>query len=123
MLLNGAPFLERAELATSMRDRMRGLLGRTSLPPRHGLLILPCPSIHMIGMKFAIDAIFLARDGRVTRVVRDIQPWTFMVTGGSGAFATLEIAAGWLPADAVRAGDRVTWSGASPVDCGSPLPL
>lgn len=108
--LNGEPFLERAELASSLPDRMRGLLGRTSLPPRHGLLLVPCPSIHMIGMKFPIDAVFLDRTGRVIRIVRDIRPWTFIVSGGPSARSTLELAAGWLPPDALRIGDLITWT-------------
>jgi uncharacterized membrane protein (UPF0127 family) len=107
--LNGQPFLDRAELATSMTDRMRGLLGRDSLPPNHGLLILPCPSIHMFGMRFAIDAIFLDRDGRVVRVVRNIAPWAPFVSGGFGSHSTLEIATGWLQENAIKTGDRIAW--------------
>ena len=107
--LNGSPFLERTELTLTMLDRMRGLLGRASLPPGHGLLIAPCNAIHMIGMQFPIDAIFLARDGEVVRIVRDIAPGTFHVSGGFRARDTLEIGAGWLGVDEVKVGDRITW--------------
>lgn len=110
MQLNGAPFLDRAEIAESMLDRMRGLLGRDSLPQNHGLLITNCPSIHMVGMRFPIDAIFIASDGEVVRVTRDIQPGRLMVSGGSGARLTLEIATGWLATDAIKPGDRLTWA-------------
>ena len=108
--LNGVPFLEHAELATAMWDRMRGLLGRTELAPRHGLILAPCTSIHMIGMRFPIDAIFLARDGEVVRIVRSIAPGAFYVGGGRRAHATLEIAARWLAHDTIKPGDRLEWS-------------
>ena len=110
MQLNGVPFLDRAEIAESMLDRMRGLLGRDALLPNHGLLITHCPSIHMVGMRFPIDAIFIANDGEVVRITRDIQPGRLMVSGGSGARLTLEISTGWLDADAIKPGDRITWA-------------
>lgn len=108
--LNGAPFLAHAELATAMFDRMRGLIGRDRLEPGHGLILKPCTSIHMIGVRFPIDAIFLARDGQVVRIVRSIAPGVFYVGGGRRAHATLEIAAGWLSHDAMKPGDRLEWN-------------
>ena len=41
--------------ATGYFARLRGLLGRT-IPPEGGLLLTPCNAIHMIGMRYAIDA-------------------------------------------------------------------
>lgn len=110
MTLNGSPFLRRVEIAQSFFHRSRGLLGRDALPREHGLLILPCCSIHTLGMRFAIDAIFLNREGDVVRVVRDVGAGRFLVAGGRGAHATLELSAGWLPRDAVNAGDKITWT-------------
>ena len=107
--LNGAPFLKRAEIARSFFERSRGLLGRQGLPAGHGLLIAPCSGIHTLGMKFPIDAIFLNGDGEVVRMVQNIRPGRFMVSGGRGARVTLEIAAGWLSETAVRPGDNITW--------------
>ena len=93
-----------------MLDRMRGLLGRDGLEPGHGLVLSPCTSIHMIGMRFPIDAIFLARDGEVLRIARNIRPGALYVAGGRGARNTLEIAAGWLQENVVNVGDRITWA-------------
>ena len=52
-----------------------GLLGRRELPDGEGILLRPASSIHMAFMRFPIDAVFLARDLTVLRVVRDLAPW------------------------------------------------
>jgi len=55
------------ELATTRRERRRGLLGRDAIA---GVLVLrPCRQVHTIGMRFPIDVAFCARDGRVLRIV------------------------------------------------------
>lgn len=46
---------------------MQGLLGQPGLPPATGLL-LKVKQVHTIGMRFAIDTVYLAKDGRVLRV-------------------------------------------------------
>jgi len=57
------------EIPTTRRERVRGLRGRTSLPPFHALL-LNTRSIHTFGMRFPIDAVLLDRRRRVIRVQR-----------------------------------------------------
>jgi uncharacterized protein len=59
--------------ATSRRARGRGLLGRRALSAREGLW-LPVRSIHTIGMRFALDLVWLAGDGRVVRVDEQVGP-------------------------------------------------
>lgn len=107
---NGTIFLKRAEIARSFLDRSRGLLGRDSLPAEHGLLIIPCSSIHTLGMRFTIDVLFLDRAGLVVRIVRNIRPGRLYVGGGPRAHSVLEIASGWLPADSVQIGDQLMWA-------------
>ena len=55
-------------VARSFRERRRGLAKMTPLPEGYGLRILKCNSIHTFGMRFALDLVWLARDGRVVRV-------------------------------------------------------
>ena len=52
-----------------------GLMGRRRLEPGQGLWIEPCNSIHMFFMRFAIDVVFLDREGRVKRVLLKLKPW------------------------------------------------
>ena len=98
MLVNGIS----ASIADSFPKRAKGLLGRDSLPSGEGLLIPRCNAIHPIGMRFPIDAEFLARDGSTIRVVRDIPPGRPLIWGGWRARQVLETQAG-----AVRARERI----------------
>jgi uncharacterized membrane protein (UPF0127 family) len=96
------------ERADSFWRRGIGLLGRTGLPEGAALWIVPCHSIHMFGMRFALDLIFLDASLRVVNVVRNVRPWR-MASGGAGAHSVVELATGWLPADAATPGDQLAW--------------
>ena len=90
IVINGV----RAEVAKTLLQRMKGLMGRKSLPPGEGMLILKCNAIHTCFMRFAIDATFLDRDDNVVKVVRNIRPWRLFVWGGRRAVKVLETATG-----------------------------
>lgn len=60
-----AVLVERGTIAANMFARMRGLLGHPPLKSGEGLLLKGEQAIHTVGMSFAIDALFLDRDGRV----------------------------------------------------------
>lgn len=80
-----------SEVARTLFARMRGLIGRSGLPPGAGLLILRCNAIHTFFMRFPIDAVFLDRNDQVVKVVRDIRPWHPFVWGGWRARKVLEL--------------------------------
>ncbi len=61
---DGTVVCARCGIADSPLLRMRGLLGRSSLAADEGLLVRPAGSIHMLFMRFAIDAVFCDRDPR-----------------------------------------------------------
>jgi len=63
-------------------ERMIGLLGRRALPAGHGLLIVPCGAVHTLGMRFAIDLVFLDGAGHVLCCVAGVKPGRFCVHGG-----------------------------------------
>ena len=77
---SGSPALDEQTLdggltlivARSFRERRRGLAKMAPLPAGYGLRILKCNSIHTFGMRFALDLVWLARDGRVLRVDRGV---------------------------------------------------
>jgi len=70
-------------------------MGRTGLPAGHGLWIEPCNSIHMFFMRFAIDVLFLDREGNVKRVLLNLRPWRVSPIV-FGARTTVELPAGTL---------------------------
>lgn len=99
---------DRAEDARSAYQRMRGLLGRKSLAIGEGLHIAPCNSIHTFFMGFAIDALFLDRDGRIVKLLEAIPPWR--VSGiYFRAHSVLELPAGVASASGTSEGDRLTF--------------
>jgi uncharacterized membrane protein (UPF0127 family) len=55
--------------------RLLGLAGLRALPPGVGLLLPGTRSIHTFGMRFALDLVWLDREGRVVRVDRGVPPW------------------------------------------------
>ena len=57
------------------------------------MLITKCNCIHTFFMRFAIDATFLDKSGRVVKVAKGIRPWRLWVWGGWRAASVLETAA------------------------------
>lgn len=94
------------EDAKNIFSRMKGLLGREGLASTSTLWIEPCNSIHTCFMKFSIDAIFVDRDLKVCKVVRDMRPWR-LVLPVIGAHSVFELASGQAGQDKVREGDQL----------------
>jgi uncharacterized membrane protein (UPF0127 family) len=102
----GSLVCEACVIAESPWLRMKGLLGRRELPEGEGILLRPASSIHMAFMRFPIDAVFLARDLTVLKVVRDLAPWR--MASRRRAHSVLELPAGTCERHGVREGDRLT---------------
>jgi len=83
-------------------------MGRRGLPEGGALLITPCSSVQTFFMRFAIDVVFLDRDGQVVKVVSELEPYR-VAFGGRGARAALELAAGAAAACGIAVGDRLVW--------------
>lgn len=102
---DGGVICEHCRVADTMFARMKGLLGRREVASTEGILIRPCNSIHMFFMRFAIDAIFLDRDGVVVKVAAGVKPWRMAYA--RRAHAVVEIAAGEAGRRGVTSGDKV----------------
>jgi uncharacterized membrane protein (UPF0127 family) len=62
-------------VAADRRSRLRGLAGRDRLPADQALLIERCRSVHTVGMRFALDLLWLDAAGVVIRLDSDVKPW------------------------------------------------
>jgi uncharacterized protein len=102
----GEVVCDRCLIAESPWLRTKGLLGRDDLPSGEGILLRPASSIHMAFMRFPIDAVFLAKDLTVLKVVRDLAPWR--MASRFRAHAVLEVPAGTCARSGVGEGDRLT---------------
>jgi uncharacterized membrane protein (UPF0127 family) len=100
----GADVCTHCEVAESALARMRGLMGRESLEPGHGMLINGTASIQMLFMRFPIDVVFLDRNKAIVGISHDVRPWRG-VAGARGAGAALELPAGTAKAHDLHIGD------------------
>ncbi len=51
--------------AITFKERLKGLLGRESLPENTGMKIHSCRQVHTFFMKFTIDVIFLDKQNKI----------------------------------------------------------
>jgi uncharacterized membrane protein (UPF0127 family) len=110
---SGAHVASSVAVADRWWRRARGLLDRRSLEPGEGLLLVPCGSVHTLGMRFPIDVVFLDDEGFVVSTREGVGPGR-MALGGRGARATLELRAGGLAPTDTRPGDRLIFEEETP---------
>jgi uncharacterized protein len=60
--------------ARGLRARRRGLAGLEDLDPGHALRIGRCRAVHTFGMRFAIDLVWLGREGSIVHVDAEVPP-------------------------------------------------
>ena len=92
--------------ARSAIDRTRGLLDWPAIDEGQALVISPCNSIHMFGMRFAIDVLFVDKGGRVVRAIEGLRPWRFTRIYFR-AKRTIELPPGAIAASLTEPGDQL----------------
>jgi uncharacterized membrane protein (UPF0127 family) len=101
----GAAVADALEMAFDSKTRRRGLLGRDDLPEGQAMVLAPCNAIHTFRMRFAIDVLFVARDGRITKIVERLVAWR--AAASFSAFAAIELRAGAVDGQDLTVGDRL----------------
>jgi uncharacterized membrane protein (UPF0127 family) len=101
----GVRLTECGRLADTFFTRLVGLLRDRHLEYGDGLWLMPCNSIHSLGMKFAFDAIFLDRNLQVVHLVSEMKPWRIsrMILS---AKSVLEVPSGLIYQSATQLGDQ-----------------
>jgi uncharacterized protein len=105
---DGVVVCEECLVAATPFTRLRGLLGRRSLPSGEGILLRPAGSVHTFFMRFAIDVVFLDDELQVVGIAADLRPWR--AAGRSGAKAVLELPAGECARRGLVVGDRIRFA-------------
>ncbi len=70
----GTIIAQRAQIAASSAQRMKGLLGRKGLSLDEALVLKPCSAIHTFFMQFAIDVLFLGKNMRIIKAIQNMPP-------------------------------------------------
>lgn len=106
IIKNGQTLTQNAELADSFFSRFRGLMFRKSIDADYALHIKPCNQIHMLNMRFAIDAVYLSEQGTVVKIDKNVKP-NKICKAVKGAKSVLEINCGAAEKFGIREGDRL----------------
>jgi uncharacterized membrane protein (UPF0127 family) len=104
---SGKVLADDLDVERSLIGRTVGLIGRHHLEPGQGMWINPCNGIHMMFMRFAIDAVFLDRQERVKKVYRKVPAWWGVVWFVWGAESVLELPAGSTAGIDLEKGDQI----------------
>jgi len=103
-----AELADRAWVARTAGERMKGLLGRDGLGPGEALYISPCTSIHSFFMRFVFDAVFIAADGTALHLIPRMKKWRMskIVPRAAGV---IELPAGALERTGTCKGDKISF--------------
>jgi len=107
----------RLVLGESFIQRFLGLMGRGSMDEGEGLY-LPSSSIHMMFMRFPIDALFVSSAGdddrrTVVGMREELPAWRGLVMPVRGAEGVIEMPAGTLGRLGVAVDDEVVFEAAA----------
>jgi uncharacterized protein len=111
----GTELAAHLEVANGLLGRFMGLMGRKSLAPGGGLWLTGTNGIHMMFMRFPIDAVFLSRPEAghggahtVLSVHRGLRAWVGLVPLVRGAYGVLELPVGTIDRTRTGVGDLVS---------------
>lgn len=93
-------------VADSFFTRFAGLMFRKKLPAATGLFLAPCNGVHMCFMRFAIDVVYLDKEYKVIKVVKNLKPWIGL-SMCSKAWGTIELVAGEAERCGLKVGKRL----------------
>jgi len=100
-------FLCDLRIADKVLSRARGLLMSRPLTSSEGMLIIPCNSVHTLGMKYKLDIVYLDKNGKVLKIVKNLPPLrlSFKFSAGSA----LELKSGEVERLGIEIGQRLAW--------------
>ncbi len=115
LLKNQNLIADKCVMAERFFERLKGLIGRSSLEAGEGMFFPRCNNIHMMFMRFPIDVVFLSPvEAQKTDSVflvssfrENIAPWSIIPVFDLKARDVLELPAGSIERFSICQGDRV----------------
>ncbi len=111
---------DRLRSAHTHWTRLRGLLGTSGLAPGEGLWIRPCRQVHMFGMRYPIDVVFLDDGLGVVHTIPSLAPWA-VSPHVDRATSVIELPAGTLARIGVAPGAQLVIANGASVDGAAPV--
>lgn len=99
----------RVRLADAWLTRLRGMLGQPAPAAGEGLLLTPCRSAHMYGMRYPLDIAFLDANRAIVAMYHSLPPGS-RTYWHRNALHALELPAGTLESSGTAMGDVLTWT-------------
>jgi uncharacterized protein len=96
---------ERVTWCMTLRDRIRGVLGRPPLDEDEAYVIADSRQVHTEGVPYPLDAVFCDRDWRVLHV-ETLQPMSRSKRVADSLYV-VELLGGRALANGIRPGDRL----------------
>lgn len=106
ILYNDKNISKNITLADTFWLRLTGLIPRKGLQPDEGLLIRPCRQVHTWFMSFALDIIFLDKEGQIVYLLPEMKPGKISPFIKEG-FQVLELAPGAISVHQLKIGERL----------------
>ena len=111
-LTRGTVLATAVESGEGLWAKFMGLMGRPSLAAGAGLWLPDSNGIHMMFMRFPIDAVFVSRPGAdgarpVVSVHRALPTWRGLVPLVRGAHGVLELPIGTIESSGTAVGDLI----------------
>jgi uncharacterized membrane protein (UPF0127 family) len=102
---NGSIVADHLLPAFDSQTRRTGLLAHQSLPAGTAMIIAPTNAIHTFFMKFAIDVLFVAKDGQIVKMREGLRPWR--MAAARRGYGVIEMAVGAIKRCNLVPGDRL----------------
>jgi uncharacterized protein len=104
---SGRTVVQPLEVADGYWSRLMGWQFRRRPEQGHGLLLVPCSSVHTCFLRFTLDLVLLDSKGRVVTVRNAVRPWRAILPDRR-TYAILELPSG--PYE-IRAGQSLRVAG------------
>ena len=95
-------------MADTLLARLRGFLFRRKPHHGEGLLLAPCKGVHMYGMRFPLDVLFIDDSGHVIAAHPELAPGQRTPMYATARYA-LELPTGSITSTHTSVGDRLSW--------------